>query len=323
MNPLLRHSIGKALEPVFGTLPVFFSDDYRVVKWLNDHNIPAKALDINENDIPSVESAVVIPTNRQTGSYFQLHKLFENSRVLIIPVAAFDPSLDATLYTLTLLGQSDFVLATKKNKDWVELLETDVKTMVFQKRDSLLEVALRERIDLMLPKLEPELLSGEWEAIGAFFEVAMIPDNEDFFHPGYVINGEVFVQGVAVAHHRIMPESLTHLPRQSWALLKRIYTEGGFPLAISIANSQVKSIRTAHNVYIHETLREFTNPAFELMIVEMAVSNNPSLKDVAIDWGINSVLNEGLEGIHFAVGDGVTGAHIDFLCPGMELVKTL
>ena len=54
------------------------------------------------------------------------------------------------------------------------------------------------------------------------------------------------------------------------------------------------------------------------MLVEMAISNNPGLEASELDWSVNSVLNEGARGIHFAVGDGVTGAHIDFICPGMK-----
>lgn len=67
-------------------------------------------------------------------------------------------------------------------------------------------------------------------------------------------------------------------------------------------------------------VREFSNPQLELMLVEMAISNNPGLDAYNLDWRVNSVLNEGARGVHFAVGDGVTGAHIDFICPGMEVV---
>ncbi|MBO1438790.1 hypothetical protein [Meiothermus sp. CFH 77666] len=148
----------------------------------------------------------------------------------------------------------------------------------------------------------------------------MIPDNEDFFHPGYIVNGEVEVPGVAIAHHRIMPNQLTHLPKRAWQLLEGLFKERRFPLKIKIENSQLKEVRSADGTDFTDEIRELSNPQLELILVEMAVSNNPGLDVSNLDWSVNSVLNEGARGVHFAVGDGVTGAHIDFICPNMEAV---
>ena len=170
----------------------------------------------------------------------------------------------------------------------------------------------------MLPATRAQLLPGEWEAIGMFFEIAMIPDNEDFFHPGYVVSGEVDAVGVAIAHHRVMPEQLTHLPKEAWELLGGLLKSDRFPLRVIVENSQLTEARTKDGFEITDALRRFSNPQLELMLVEMAISNNTGLDIGMVNWNINSVMNEGVRGIHFAVGDGVTGAHIDFLCPGME-----
>jgi hypothetical protein len=37
-----------------------------------------------------------------------------------------------------------------------------------------------------------------------------------------------------------------------------------------------------------------------------------------VDYGVNSQINEGIEGIHVAIGDAVTGYHIDLLCPAVQ-----
>lgn len=55
------------------------------------------------------------------------------------------------------------------------------------------------------------------------------------------------------------------------------------------------------------------------MLTEMAFGTNTGYDASLVDWRYNSQLNEGPVGIHFAVGEGLTGVHIDFVCPGVTL----
>jgi hypothetical protein len=50
-------------------------------------------------------------------------------------------------------------------------------------------------------------------------------------------------------------------------------------------------------------------------IVEFSFGTNSDI-DGALDWSVNSQINEGASGVHIALGDGVTGAHVDFVRPG-------
>lgn len=324
MEGKLKAKLEQSLAPVFGSSkPLFVTDNLDFVSWLRTHNLGASLLD-EIVDIPKQrrKSVVLLPTAVDGLSFFRLERFFKGSRVLIVPLVAFDPSLEASIYTLKLLTSSDFEQATKENAEWISILEKgEVQRLVFKGAYGELEVTLKERLDLMLPRTQASLLPGEWEAIGMFFEIAMIPDNEDFFHPGYVVNGEVEVPGIAVAHHRIMPKQLTCLPIRAWKLLGGLIREERFPLRIKIENSQLKEVRSVDGADFTNEIRELSNPQLELMLVEMAISNNPGLEAHNLDWTVNSVLNEGARGIHFAVGDGVTGAHIDFICPGMEAVQ--
>ncbi len=318
-----RVKLEQSLAPIFGTSkPLFVTDDLDLVSWLGAHNISVSLID-EVADLPKHrrKNVVLLPTTVDGLSFFRLERFFKGSRVLIVPLVAFDPSLEASIYTVSLLASSDFIHATKENAKWISILEeSEVQHLSFRGAYGELEVTLKERLDLMLPRTQAGLLPGEWEAIGMFFEIAMIPDNEDFFHPGYIVNGEVEIPGVAVAHHRIMPRQLTCLPMRAWQLLGGLIKEGRFPLKIKIENSQLKEVRSVDGADLTNEIRELSNPQLELILVEMAISNNPGLDASKLDWGVNSVLNEGAQGIHFAVGDGVTGAHIDFICPGMEAV---
>jgi hypothetical protein len=326
MENELKFRLERSLAPVFASPQLLFvTDDPKLASWLRIQNVGAFLLDeVGGLSKQRRKNVVLLPTQREGLSFFRLERFFKGSRVLIIPLVAFDPSLEAFIYTLELLASSDFAQATKDNARWISILEEgEVQRIVFKGRYGELEIALKNRLDLMLPRTQASLLPGEWEAIGMFFEIAMIPDNEDFFHPGYVVNGEVEVPGVAVAHHRIMPRQLACLPIKAWQLLGGLIREGRFPLRIKIENSQLKEVCSADGDDFTNQIRELSNPQLELMLVEMAISNNPGLEAYPLDWSVNSVLNEGIRGIHFAVGDGVTGAHIDFICPGMEAVSTV
>jgi len=321
MEQGLKVKLEQALAHVFGSAkPLFVTDSIDIASWLKSHAIGAFLLD-EVADLPKHrrKNIVLLPTTGNGLSFFKLERLFKSSRVLIVPLVAFDPSFEAAKYTVKLIASSDFAAATKENNRWISVLEnSDIKRLVFKGMYGELEVILKERLDLMLPRTQAGLLPGEWEAIGMFFEIAMIPDNEDFFHPGFLVNGEVTVPGVAIAHHRIMPEPLTILPKRAWELLGGLVRDGRFPLSVTIENSQVKQVRSSDGTNLTDEIAELSNPQLELMLVEMAISNNPGLEASELDWSVNSVLNEGARGIHFAVGDGVTGAHIDFICPGMK-----
>ncbi|GIW33347.1 hypothetical protein [Meiothermus sp.] len=321
MGSDLKYRLELSLAPVFGkSKPLFVTDYLDLVNWFTAQGIASSLLkEISNLSKKLHKNVILLPTTADGFSFFQLERYFKGSRVLIIPLVAFDPSLEAAIYTVELLASSDFTKATKENEKWISLLKKgDVQRIEFKGAYGELEIVLKERLDLMLPRVQAGLLPGEWEAVGMFFEIAMIPDNEDLFHPGYIVNGEAIVPGVAVAHHRIMPAQLTSLPIRAWQLLGGLVKQRRVPLRVTIENSQLKEVRSVDGADFADEIRELSNPRLELMLVEMAISHNPGLEASNLNWSVNSVLNEGARGIHFAVGDGVTGAHIDFICPGME-----
>ncbi len=61
-----------------------------------------------------------------------------------------------------------------------------------------------------------------------------------------------------------------------------------------------------------------TNADYEWRLAELAFGTNVGIAQ-SIDWSYNSQFNEGIGGMHIALGDGRTGFHIDFICPGGQL----
>jgi len=116
-----------------------------------------------------------------------------------------------------------------------------------------------------------------------------------------------------------MPSALVPLQAEAWGLIESLLKEGAFPLELTIVNSRIERAE-AGGRDLTPDLARLSNEKLEITLIEVAVSNNPGVNPTELDWGINSVLNEAAPGIPVAVGEGVTGAHLDFICPGVRLV---
>ena len=85
-----------------------------------------------------------------------------------------------------------------------------------------------------------------------------------------------------------------------------------------IAANRVVEFVVAGKNYV--SLLEEASGVRGLNITEFAVGVNASIGS-EIDYHVNSQLNEGIDGLHVAIGDGACGFHIDFLCPGATVSK--
>jgi hypothetical protein len=61
-----------------------------------------------------------------------------------------------------------------------------------------------------------------------------------------------------------------------------------------------------------DAVREATNPQYELHALELGIGTNMGLLP-RVDWTYNSQMNEGAGLVHLGVGEGITGAHMDFI----------
>lgn len=310
----------KALDPVFEGQPLFVSDSREIVAWLLEEGCSATEFS-DVDDIPAEELArvAILPTDSsRLPQYERWHELFGESRLLFVPVGSFDPSLSATKYTLQMLATTSVTSAVDRNVSTLnELMEVDAP-MVVRGDGTDLRIELEDDVTVLRPKVEYELAPGEWESVGSYFEVGLVPTPEDFktgMRPGYIVDGEVEVPGIAVACQWHAGDEIRVMQRQAWALLDRVRQDGGFPLRLTIENSRVVSV-LAGGKDIKSELAPLTNPSLGSVLTEMAFSTNAALDPDVIDWSHNSQMNEGALGIHVALGDGVTGAHIDFMCPG-------
>jgi hypothetical protein len=146
----------------------------------------------------------------------------------------------------------------------------------------------------------------------------MVPDGEDVFHPGFVINGTFCAAGCAIAKHYYMPYDILWKHSQAWELFGSVSCNGESSIEITVKNSKIVSVMLEGKEVV-EKVRELSNQNLDCMLVEVAFSTNSGVTPDTIDWAYNSVLNESSIGVHIAVGDGATGAHIDFIAPGVRI----
>lgn len=315
----LGERLAKALTPVFGQVPSFTTDSPAVAEWLQSVGCNAfefgEAKDISPEQRENVVSIAI--NNATIPPYEEWDALFGNSRVLMLPLLSFDSSMEAMVYTMELLAQSKFEAAAQLNERWLRLLLERRDPLILRGKGCDLVCEVEEDVYVMRPKTQAMLTPGEWESLGAYFEVGMVPQPEDF-RPAFAVNGTLSVPGVAVAHHRQMHDNLLPLATRAWELFQDLHRQGQFPLQISIENSRVKHIFAGEKDLADE-LDYLSNKRRELVLTEMAFSTNEGMVPENIDWTKNAQLNEGAVGIHVGIGDGLTGAHIDLICPGVEL----
>lgn len=314
-------SLYEALEPIFDGSPLFVSDSYQVLEWLTSIGCFAISYDhLSMLDKRDLAAIAIMPTSAdQLPSYDTWHTYFTDSRVLILPFVSFDPSLATVQYSLGTLTSESIPAAVAKNQQVMGMLSELGEVLPISGPGCDLICKLEQDVTILRPKVEVEIEPGEWESIGAYFEVGMVPTPEDFktgIRPGYVVDGELEIPGVAVAHHRHVQEQVRAQAREAWQTLARVRESGGFPIRMTIENSIVRQIRSSVGDLLPE-LTTLTNPQLGGVLTEMSFSTNVALSADRIDWRHNSQLNEGAEGIHVALGDGVTGAHIDFIAPGV------
>ena len=82
---------------------------------------------------------------------------------------------------------------------------------------------------------------------------------------------------------------------------------------LTIESSRLSSVTTDSGEEILPRLLECVDPREGAVIREVAFASG-SLPREALDMGVNSQFNEAAGGIHVAVGTGLHGVHIDFVC---------
>lgn len=259
------------------------------------------------------ENAVAISSSYDTlPSTETIEQLLGTARMLLLPQASFDGTIETCTYALGLLGAIDWAANAERTRDVCRMLQTAASVVMRSPRGTALELSLGDEINVVACKEEPDLLPGEWAAIASYIEVGLIPPRHSSV-PRHSVSGTLVADGFAVAHHRASRHLAEPRAGRAWGEVVSIYEAKGFPLRVEVRHSRVREIRSADGRDVTADLLGLVDPELEDITIEVAFSTNVFRTRTDIDWLRNSPLNEAAGGIHVGIGAGVTGAHIDLV----------
>ncbi|MDC0746131.1 hypothetical protein [Polyangium mundeleinium] len=319
----LGEQLDRSLHPVFGVRPTYFADSLEVYDFLRSTGCRCHYLAAGDDPASLPEelraNAVLLFTERDNPPRFY-DDAFGNSRVLMIPLRPFEPSLRAAMYALERIAQSDFARAAENSRQLINFIGAHQDSFRIQGDGCDLLVQLADEITVMQPIEDPFLQPREWGAIGQWLEVGLIPNGGNIQRSGYLVKGQFLARGTSIARHQTMPEARAHLHREARELAHDLREDGQFPLTLSVEDSRIKEIRTQGGKDIYKEVRRLSGEHTDMVLLELSMSSNASTSSQTIDWSINSVMNEGCAGVHVAVGDGISAAHIDFIATDARII---
>jgi hypothetical protein len=243
-------------------------------------------------------------------------KKLRHQRVLVVPIASFDPSLEVALYTQKLTAVTDYDLVREQVAYWADSLKNEEGALVFSSSPSadgadrgthlVCQLADNLKADAWT---DSELGVGDWVSVGLICEFSLTPPAANDWYGAFVIDGRAVASGVLVARDARHTEAGDARIRLAHGLRSEMTAKG--PVDLRIENGILTSARAGGEDFT-SALLEATNPENGLHVLELGIGTNRSVLPY-VDWRLNSQLNEGAGPVHIGFGDGMTGAHIDFI----------
>lgn len=275
-----------------------------VFDWLKARNIEVHMLD-SLTRLPTS----VVDLCGSVEHHSQMRSLIEKSphtKLISIPQSSFDGSCEALLYSFKQLLNSDCIASLKKQGKLLPLFERTSK-IHFRGNKASGNCLLQTEIEISTLEFT-DLSPGTTCSVAQLFEISI--DHANSLAPApFDISGTFKFSGLLAARS----------PRYSGDFVSPKYIQD---LLAVVAKSTYAEVIIEKNLVVSAKVDGVDIKAFMgamtgprgLYLTEFAIGLNNQIKQ-EIDWGMNSQLNEGIEGIHFGIGDGTSGLHIDILCP--------
>lgn len=289
--------------------PLYVSDDPVLVDLALELGLDAMDFETCLGDPPAA-AVILCTTWGRYQALDQLRSALAGSRVVFVPLVAFDPSPAAARYTLRCWLEADVEVALGAHRRWHGVIGRVREPLRFIGRGTDVACALDDDVAVSAV-LTPHLSPGDWFSAARFFEVSfeMSAGRDTCFR----VDGAVRARGVLAARGpRFDPASSPH--HDEAVAFGRLVAEQG-QVDIDVEAGTMVSCRVAGREWVH-TVARLAGARHGTRLTEFAVGVNPGFE--RFDWGINSQMNEGAAGVHIGVGDGVSGVHLDFVAPGVE-----
>ncbi|MGY2200673.1 hypothetical protein [Pseudomonas gingeri] len=234
-----------------------------------------------------------------------------HKQTLLCPLHVFEHSLENALYSLMLLLRSNFADCLQRQQDTLRLLSGQQRLRL-SSASSRAEVWL-DHHSTPYAMTRDEIGSNFVLSVTELFEVHyahMNPDGPDLFQ----VSGVLHVSGLLMSRGS-RAQSLPHeLVVDMQALAANVARHDAW---LQVERNRVLSLKVAGREYV-DLLRRAAGKR-GLLLSEFAIGVNDAIGP-NINYSHNSPMNEGIRGVHVAIGDGASGYHIDFLSPGVEVL---
>ena len=244
---------------------------------------------------------------------FDIAKNTPSKKSIFCATHVFDASVTSALYSLKLIMKSNFYGALEKQRSVLTLLDTYHQFHLAGDR-SLATVVISEQAT-PYAMITEDIATSYIYSVAEFFEVHYA--HMDAHEPcPFTFNGQLKVSGIlTVLRKQPFPPN----PKLKRALDKLVQHVACHTALLTIENNLITSFM-ANNIE-HKALLNCAAGPRALKLTEFAVGVNDAISPF-IDYRINSQMNEGISGVHVALGDGSSGYHIDFLSPGVTFSPT-
>lgn len=241
---------------------------------------------------------------------FELAKKTKHKKSIFCATQVFEPSVANALYSLKLLLSSNFEHALSTQRLVLNMLNSN-ESFFLSGNEADAQVAL-------LPHAQPYALLTEdvsdnfVQSVAEFFEVHYAHMNPQEPCP-FSFSGTLKIEGILTVlrkYNSTLPEGLNISLK--W-LSDRISQHSA---TLVVQDNIITSLKTNNEEHI--TLLKLATGARGLRLTEFAIGVNDAIAP-NIDYKINSQMNEGISGVHVAIGDGSSGYHIDFLSPSVTV----
>lgn len=226
----------------------------------------------------------------------------------------FDPSFRSANYSLHLLLNSDFKKSLERQRFFLNMLNSHGSFFLSGEGTSGI-VKLRCQAE-PYALIEEDVSENFIHSAAEFFEVHYAHMNIHESCP-FCLNGKLKISGILTVLRKANPQLPDNIRVMLEQLSDSIAKAGGW---LTVVENKVTSLQADNEEHI-ETLKSAAGVR-GLGLTEFAIGVNEEIA-AFIDYKVNSQMNEGINGVHLAIGDGSSGFHIDFLSPDVNVTPVV
>lgn len=292
---------------------LFGEEEFSIISDSEEFLAACLLLDLNTAHIFNIEklpnnSIVFSFSNEAAKKTFETAKKTEHKKCAFCAIQVFEPSLANALYSLKLLMSSNFDRALASQRFFLNMLNS-YSSFSLSGNHADAQVTIRPHAQ-PYALLSDDISNNFVQSVAEFFEVHYAHMNPNEPCP-FSFSGTLKIEGILTVLRKPNP-MLPDGVKVSLQCLSELIAEE--TALLSVKDNIVTSLKIKNEEYVK--LLDLAAGTRGLKLTEFAIGVNDTISP-NIDFKMNSQMNEGVRGIHLAVGDGSTGYHIDLLSPNV------